>query len=89
MIDDIYSFFILNDFTNQFGGAIMLRVKETVMNRRSIINQVNPPPCENPEWCPRCSFAAHCHEQRIGEPHRILWPGLALALFVGLGLLLA
>jgi len=55
------------------------------MIKRGIINRINPPACENPTWCPQCSFAWHCHERRVGERVRIFWPGVTLAVVLVLG----
>lgn len=57
------------------------------MNKRAIRNRINPPACENPRACPECSFAWHCHEQRVGEPVRIFWPGVALIVVFAFGAL--
>ncbi|MDH3282945.1 MAG: hypothetical protein OEQ18_17720 [Gammaproteobacteria bacterium] len=51
----------------------------------STTNKVNHPACESDEWCPQCSFAVHCHEQRMGQANRVAWPAVVLALFIGLG----
>jgi hypothetical protein len=56
------------------------------MNMRSIRNRINPPPCQSDEWCPQCTFAIHCHEQRMGIRNRIFWPGIALVLLALLAL---
>ena len=47
--------------------------------------QSRRPACEDPEWCPQCSFAAHCHEQRVGETSVAPWPAVALLLLVLIG----
>ncbi len=59
------------------------------MNPRPFIRP-HKPVCADPEWCPRCSMAAHCHDRRVGKPGPyILWPAVALALFVVCGTLVA
>ncbi|MDH3638483.1 MAG: hypothetical protein OES09_08450 [Gammaproteobacteria bacterium] len=54
----------------------------------SASKKVNPPACQSDEWCPKCSFAFHCHEHRTGQSNRVRWPAVVLALLVGLGVVM-
>lgn len=45
-------------------------------------------PCETPGCSVNCSYAYSCHEQRMGRSRVAAWPIVALAILVGVGLLL-
>lgn len=45
-------------------------------------------PCETPGCSERCSYAYSCHEQRMGRPRFLVWPLVALAILLVIGLLL-
>lgn len=51
-------------------------------------NRVNPPACQRSDECRRCSFAAHCYEQLMGESNRINWPIVGFVVFVVLALVM-
>lgn|GEM_PF-4075208 len=58
-------------------------------HRNQVHNRVNPPACQSDEECPKCSFALHCHEQRVGMAGRIGWPGVMLAIIILAGVITA
>ena len=42
-------------------------------------------PCETPGCSERCSYAYSCHEQRMGRARVLVWPLVALAVLVVVG----
>ena len=51
--------------------------------------EVSPPPCRSLrlEGCAQCSWAYHCHHQRLSLQH-IAWPGVSLGLLVVLAVVM-
>lgn len=43
-------------------------------------------PCETPGCSTNCAQAYSCHDRRMGRPHRLAWPLVALAILVLIGL---